>query len=176
MPPDDDPDCDNDALALAQAVAEEFGLVGVNGVDFISRDRRARAVEVNPRWSASMELVELAYGVSVFGAHAAACARGQLPDFDVNAARRGARVVGKAVVFARQDVVAGDTTGWLPVPGSSDLPALRDIPKAGQRIEAGQPVCTVFASGNGIADCHAALVERARQVYAALAAWERDVA
>lgn len=183
VPPDDDPDCDNDALALAQAVADEFGLAGVNGVDFISRSGRAYAVEVNPRWSASMELVELAYGVSVFGAHAAACARGQLPDFDLSAARRGARVVGKAVVFARRDVVVGDTRGWLPAPpawpappGPPALPALRDIPRAGERIAAGQPVCTVFASGNGIAECHAALVERAREVYAALAAWEQEVA
>ncbi len=68
---------------LSAAVAAEFGLAGVNGIDFISRGGRAYAVEVNPRWSASMELVELAYGVSVFGAHAAACAHGQLPDFDL---------------------------------------------------------------------------------------------
>ena len=28
-------------------------------------------IEINPRWSASMELVERAHGVSVFGVHAA---------------------------------------------------------------------------------------------------------
>jgi len=37
-------------------------------------------------------------------------------------------------------------------------------------------VCTVFASGDGVAECHAALVERAQNVYAALAAWSRAVA
>ncbi len=109
-------DTDGDAAALSAAVAGEFGLAGVNGIDFISRGGRAYAVEVNPRWSASMELVELAYGVSVFGAHAAACARGQLPDFDLRAAQRDAHVLGKAVVFARQDVVIGDTSKWLPAP------------------------------------------------------------
>jgi uncharacterized protein len=173
-------DTDGDAAALSAAVAGEFGLAGVTGIAFISCGGRAYAIEVNPRWSASMELVELAYGVSVFGAHAAACARGQLPDFDLYAARRGAPVVGKAIVFARQDVVIGDTSAWLPAvpapPGPPGVPAPRDIPRAGERIPAGQPVCTVFASGEGVAECHAVLVERARQVYAALAAWDRDVA
>jgi uncharacterized protein len=192
MPSDD---TNGDAAALSAAVAAEFGLAGVNGVDFINRSGRAYAVEVNPRWSASMELVELAYGVSVFGAHANACAHGQLPDFDLRSAQRRARVPGKAVVFARQDVVIGDTSAWLPaVPDSPDLPDppdlpdlrdlpdpaalpdLRDIPKAGERIAAGQPVCTVFASGDSVAACHAALVERARHVYAALAAWNKEVA
>ena len=116
-------DTDGDAVALSAAVAGEFGLAGVNGIDFISRGGRAYAVEVNPRWSASMELVELAYGISVFGAHAAACARGQLPDFDLCAAGRGAQVLGKAVVFARQDVVIGDTSAWLPaLPAPPALP------------------------------------------------------
>jgi predicted ATP-grasp superfamily ATP-dependent carboligase len=182
--PDDD--TDGDAAALSAAVAAEFGLAGVNGIDFISRGGRAYAVEVNPRWSASMELAELAYGVSVFGAHAAACAHGQLPDFDLCSARRRAHVLGKAVVFARQDVVIGDTSAWLPavpgrpappdLPGPPALPALRDIPRAGERIAVGQPVCTVFASGDSVAECHAVLLERARDVYAALAAWDREVA
>jgi uncharacterized protein len=174
-------DTGGDAAALGAAVAGEFGLAGVNGIDFISRGGRAYAVEVNPRWSASMELVELAYGVSVFGAHAGACTRGQLPDFELRAAQRGAtHVLGKAVVFARQDVVIGDTSAWLTTvprpPALPAVPALRDIPRAGEHIAAGRPVCTVFASGDGVAECHAALVERARHVYAVLAAWDREVA
>ena len=64
------------AGALAQAVVEEFGLVGVNGIDFIARDGVPWAIEVNPRWCASMELVERAYGLSVFEAHASACTCG----------------------------------------------------------------------------------------------------
>ena len=170
-------DGDADAIALSRAIAEEFDIVGVNGVDFVSRGGRAFALEVNPRWSASMELVELAYGLSVFGAHAGACAHGALPAFDLEEARRKTPgTVGKAVVFARRDVVVGDTSSWLPTVPLPELPPLRDVPRAGERIAAGSPVCTVFARANDVAECHAALVERARQVYAALAAWEREVA
>jgi predicted ATP-grasp superfamily ATP-dependent carboligase len=167
----------DDACALCEAVADEFGLVGVNGIDFVACHGRANAVEVNPRWSASMELVELAYGLSVFGAHAGACADGVLPMFNLSAARRDSGAVGKAIVFARTDTVVGDTRAWLTAPPVQDaMPAVRDIPHRGERIAAGRPVCTVFAAGCDTATCHAALVERAHHVYAALAEWAREVA
>ncbi|HEU4564491.1 MAG TPA: ATP-grasp domain-containing protein [Gemmatimonadaceae bacterium] len=59
------------ALALAAAAAESLGLAGVNGIDFIARDGVPHPIEVNPRWTASMELAERAWGVSVFELHAA---------------------------------------------------------------------------------------------------------
>lgn len=158
------------ACALAGAVSEEFGLVGVNGIDFIARNGVPFTIEVNPRYSASMELVERAYGVSVFGAHARACDGGALPDFDLARGRHGAGAVGKAIVFARRDVRAGDTRPWLADP------SVRDVPRPGERIPRGGPVCTVFAAGSDAFSCHAALVRRAGRVYDELAAWERIVA
>jgi uncharacterized protein len=158
------------ACGLASVVAEEFGLVGVNGIDFVARDGIPYAVEVNPRWSASMELVERAFGVSVFAAHAAACEARELPDFDLARARMGTRAFGKAVVFARRDVTIGDTRAWL-----ADA-TVRDIPHPGERIPEGQPVCTVFAEGRDAAACRDALVHRADRVYAELDRWEREVA
>jgi predicted ATP-grasp superfamily ATP-dependent carboligase len=174
-PPDDAHAAGNDApvaaaAALVGAVAEEFGLAGVNGLDFMVRGEWPYAIEVNPRWSASMELIERAYGLSVFGMHAAACAAGDLPAFDLAAARRRRDAVGKAVVFARWEVEVGDTRAWL-----GDL-SVRDVPRPGQRIALGRPVCTVFAAGRDEAACHAALVERAERIYAALALWERGAA
>src|SRR5215831_9765171 len=107
------------ASALARTIAEEFELLGVNGLDFVARDGVPYAIEVNPRWTASMELVERAYEFSVFGAHAASCVNDVLPasrDFKLGAARRGVQAYGKAIVFARQDVVIGDqwnTDHWI---------------------------------------------------------------
>jgi predicted ATP-grasp superfamily ATP-dependent carboligase len=151
------------ACALAEAVCEAFGLVGVNGIDFIAKGGIPYAIEVNPRWCASMELVERAYGPSVFGAHAAACRDGVLPDFDLARARRSTAPVGKAVVFARRDVTVGDTQAWL---ADSDV---RDVPHPGTRILAGRPVCSVFASGRDVAACRARLIGRAQRVYEQLA-------
>jgi uncharacterized protein len=163
-----DADLAGAAGALAQAVSEEFGLVGLNGIDFIAQDGVPYAIEVNPRWSASMELVERAYGVSILGAHASACAAGTLPDFDLATARRRPDAIGKAVVFARRDVLVGDTTTWRADQGEDNI---RDIPRPGERIIEGSPVCTVFAAGADAAACHAALAARAARVYSLLAAW-----
>jgi len=149
------------ACAMAAAVCEEFSLVGVNGIDFVAKGDVPHAIEVNPRWCASMELVERAFGLSVFGAHAAACRDGALPDFDLVRARR-AEAVGKAVVFARHDVTVGDTRAWLADAG------VRDVPRPGARIRAGRPVCTVFAAGRDATECHALLVRHANRIYARL--------
>jgi predicted ATP-grasp superfamily ATP-dependent carboligase len=103
--------------------------------------------------------VERAYGVSLFGMHANACARGVLPDFDLRQARRGARAVGKAILFAREQVTPGDTRPWL-----ADA-SVRDVPQPGERIAAGRPICTIFADGDDAAGCYAALVRRAERLY-----------
>jgi uncharacterized protein len=150
------------ARGLAGVVTEEFGLVGVNGIDFIMRDGVVYAVEVNPRWCASMELVERACGLSVFGAHAAACGAGALPDFDLVRASHGAGAVGKAIVFADRDVEVGNTRAWI------GDPSVRDLPQPHRKIRAGRPVCTVFAAGSDDVECHAALADRAAQVYVEL--------
>lgn len=149
------------AVALADAVTDAFALVGVNGVDFVARDGVPFPVEVNPRYSASMELAERAYGFGVFAAHARACA-GELPSFDLARARARAGAVGKAVVYARRDVVLGDTRAW---PGD---PTVADVPHPGERVAAGRPLCTVFAEGRDAAACRAALVRRAGAVYDAV--------
>ena len=82
------------ATALADAVTEAFGLRGLNGLDFIARDGVPLPIEVNPRYSASMELVERATGSSLFAIHADACA-GRLPEparLPVRAAWQGDRL------------------------------------------------------------------------------------
>lgn len=59
---------------MAARLTHRFGLRGVNGVDLVIAEGGdgepcSFLVEVNPRYSASMELVERAYGLNVFSAH-----------------------------------------------------------------------------------------------------------
>jgi predicted ATP-grasp superfamily ATP-dependent carboligase len=158
-----------EARRLANAAAAAFDLAGVNGVDFISvRGRGWCPIEVNPRYTASMELVERAHGISIFETHAQACA-GELPRFDSAAARRpggggAGAALGKAIVYARGDVQVGDTAPWLE---DEDI---RDVPPPGERIARGQPVCSVFARGKDQQSCYAGLVKRAEWIYHALEA------
>ena len=150
---------------VARGVVTGFDLVGVNCIDFIARNGMAVPIEINPRWSASMELVERAHGLSVFGVHAAACATGELPTFDLARAHADSAVIGKAIVFARHDITCGDTVPWL---GDSTI---RDVPHPGEQIPAGRPVCTIFATGADTDACYAGLVARATRVYEILESW-----
>jgi predicted ATP-grasp superfamily ATP-dependent carboligase len=153
------------ALGLADAVTEEFGLIGLNGIDFIAQNGVPYPIEVNPRYSASMELVERARGFSLFEVHAGAC-HGTLP----SRASQMEGVEGKAIVYARRDVILGDTRPWLA------LRSVADVPHPGERIRKGRPICTVFASGRDVASCHRILVRRAARVYRAVEASRRGAA
>ena len=151
---------------IATTVSREFALTGLNGIDCIVRGRALYPIEVNPRWCSSMELAERAYGFCLFGAHADACTEGRVPDFDVQRAQAGAKTMGKAIVFAKAQVRVGDTTKWL---GDTSI---RDVPRPGEYIPAGGPVCTVFASADDATSCRAALASRANEIYQTLSGWD----
>jgi len=140
------------AIDLASSITRAFGLRGACGIDFIARGDTPYAIEVNPRPTASMELVERATGRSIWLAHVAGC-MGHLPLRAVDAPKLA---YGKAVLYARRSLVLGDTTHWL---ADDDV---RDIPAPGELIARGSPICTIFARGRTSADCYAALVRRAR--------------
>jgi uncharacterized protein len=142
------------AIELARSITRAFGLRGLNGIDFIARDAVPFPIEVNPRYSASMELVERAGGPSLFRTHVDACA-GRLGPTPAAAAD----VLGKAIVFARRNIVIEDPARWKV--------DLADIPHPGERIAAGQPICTVFARARTAHACRTALVAAADRVYRA---------
>jgi uncharacterized protein len=156
------------AAALAVALTESFGLVGVNGIDFIATaDGTPWLLEINPRYSASMELVEREHGVSVFGLHASAC-HGSLPK-QAPYCRRLTHVSGKGIVYARGTITVKPSSIW-------QSGTVADIPHEGERIAAGRPVCTVFARGRSARDCRRALAVAASSVYHATSRIRRGVA
>jgi predicted ATP-grasp superfamily ATP-dependent carboligase len=154
------------ARAMAEVVAREFGLVGLNGIDFIARAGVPWPIEVNPRYSASMELLERGPGDSLFRLHLDAC-NGVLPPSRGNPAPG---VLGKAVVFARRDVTTGDTRAWL------GDPAIADVPHGEERIGRGRPICTVFAAEGDAEECLRALEARAAAIYRAVEPTARGAA
>jgi uncharacterized protein len=155
------PDGERDALmgqarAICSSLTAAFALRGLFGVDFVWDGERAWTIEVNPRPTASLEAIEAACGVATFAAHLQACA-GDLPQVEIE--RRGA--AGKAVLFATEDVVVGDSERWL-------ARGVRDVPHPGERIASGRPICTVVASAATPQDVLAELEEQAARVRAEL--------
>jgi len=144
------------AIDLATLFSREFELVGLNGIDFIARKGIPYPTEINPRFSASMELLEGIQHTSMFEVHANAC-RGRLP----RSMPALNEVRGKAVVFARRPVRIAESRFW------HSSPEMADLPHSGERIDRGRPVCTVFAAGATPHLCRALLVRKAAAVYRA---------
>jgi predicted ATP-grasp superfamily ATP-dependent carboligase len=146
------------ARAICSSVAGAFGLRGLFGIDVIWDGKRAWTIEVNPRPTASLEAIEAAYDVSVFDSHMLACA-GVLPR--TAPVRVGG--AGKAVLFATEHVVIGDSLRWLER-------GVRDVPHPGERIAAGRPVCTLLTTATTPDQALAGLEEQAARLRAELAA------
>jgi predicted ATP-grasp superfamily ATP-dependent carboligase len=144
---------------IASQLTEHFGLRGLNGIDFVVEASPNRLqpvlVEVNPRYTASMELVERASGRGMFAMHLEAMA-GRLPAVDLAANQEGP-FFGKGIVFAGQRATVPETKHWL-------ARGRRDIPYPGETIEAGHPVCTVLSQGDTRQECWLNLVAAAGAV------------
>jgi predicted ATP-grasp superfamily ATP-dependent carboligase len=134
------------------------GLHGLFGVDGVWRDGALWPVEVNPRYTASVEVVEHATSLRALAWHASAFDPG-LPPPDEAGPPRG--YVGKAVLFARAALRFPADGPWSATlaspPAPDELPPFADIPPAGEVIDAGRPVLTLFARAESADACEDAL-------------------
>jgi predicted ATP-grasp superfamily ATP-dependent carboligase len=137
---------------IASLLTRSFGLVGVNGFDFILQDGRVFLMEVNPRYSASMELIEKVYSLPVFDLHIRAVIQGALPEINLTPVCKTdpPRFYGKAILYAEKEIMTPDTNRWLQS-------RVGDIPRPGERIQSGKPVCTLFAEGSTREACFSRL-------------------
>ncbi len=144
------------ALADVHGLGGRMGsLRGLFGIDGVLRDGVFWPVEVNPRYTASVEVLEYATGLRALDWHRKAF-EPAAPTPDLPAASP-ASFVGKAILFARQDLSFPRTGPWDTVPRSPlpplEMPAFADIPAAGQPIQAGKPILTFFSRADSESGC-----------------------
>ncbi|MBT6498230.1 MAG: ATP-grasp domain-containing protein, partial [Planctomycetaceae bacterium] len=103
-------------VRIGRTLAEVFGLRGLFGVDLIYDGQSATPVEVNPRYVASIEVLERAMDMPLLEWHRRACesyeeGAGSLQVDDdlvfqlAKAVNGRQEVVGKAILFARDDLI-----------------------------------------------------------------------
>ena len=141
---------------IGEAIAGEFNLTGLFGVDAIKRQDRIYPVEVNPRYTASVEALELALEIKAIKIHCDAC-EGRPIDMETRAPRR---LIGKAVLFAPEDLIFTQCV--------ADGFSIADIPAAGTVIKQGRPILTVLVNGNSIVSITHSLKSAAGSVYKSL--------
>lgn len=178
---------------LGATVAARFGLAGLFGIDAIRRGDSIYPVEVNPRYTASVEVLEPALDCRAVALHCAACA-GRLDAMPAAAAaaavaaqaRAPRRLVGKACLFAPRDLRLGaggiggaaaaggepgtgrGLDGLYRLDGARSF-ALADVPLPGTEIPRGHPILTVIVSGAGAGEVRRRLESAAATVYDSLA-------
>ena len=153
---------------LGRLLASQCHLAGLFGVDGVLREGVFWPVEINPRYTASVEVLEHAIGMPILGWHAHVFTHNRLPPPPALVANR---TIGKAILFARDDLHIPIEGPWMtelrsPKP-VSELPDFADIPAAGELIEAGKPILTFFATADSPAACEDVL----RQIAADLDRW-----
>ena len=142
---------DGQLRAVCDEVAQRFGVRGAFGVDAVWDGHDAWVLEVNPRPPASLEL----FGPGCFEAHVRAARHASIPSPGTPGPTPCAKV--KLVLFADRDLRAPDPAWW---------PAglVHDIPRAGETIKRGAPVCTLVATGAGVTE----IVERGSRLLSEL--------
>jgi uncharacterized protein len=154
---------------VGQALAAEFQLVGLFGVDVVLANEAVWPVEVNPRYTASIEILERAAGRSLITWHGRVCTGGALPSSGEamwDSHPQKSILWGKRIVYARRaiEIGAGLSARLLATIAGTDDPLLADIPAAGSRIDIGRPALTVFANGKTIGEVQSALSDRVEEV------------
>lgn len=141
---------------LGNLLAGRFELQGLFNVDFLANRDGLWVLEVNPRYSASVEILERLGGLSFVRLHVDACRHQSLPD---EPRQQVATFAGKAVVYARRaSIVTGEfealVSQWNR---AGEPPGIADLPRIGQHLAAGEPVATVLAGGKSAEEVEAAL-------------------
>lgn len=139
---------------LGNILKWKLGLKGLFGLDFmVDGQGMPWVTEVNPRYPASLELLEHSTGTSLLSDHVMCFAGDRVPPRTWNRAHPG-EFLGKAVYYAARRVRVNEPLAQ-PRPGTElDFPEMADLPAAGSVIETGHPVCTVFATGTTLAETH----------------------
>ncbi len=155
---------DERVATIGRRLQETFGLQGIWGIDYIATPDGPRLVEVNPRYPASAEVLELALRRS--------CLTGE----KFAATDPAPPIVGKAVYYAPADGVFPEQGPWdaaaTPPPEPSELwrvPSWTDVTPPRSPLRRGQPLITLWAAGAHLAECEQRLHQQARLLDALLA-------
>jgi predicted ATP-grasp superfamily ATP-dependent carboligase len=150
---------------IGSAIADRFELIGLFGVDFILDGDNVWTLEVNPRYTASVEIVERFSGISAIAAHVKAC-DGQLPKPHQSYPKSIFPMCGKAILFAKRELIISDEfAGWsLMESARLPWPTVADVSPAGTAIETDRPILSIFAEAATPAEVKQQLRDRVAEI------------
>lgn len=134
------------ASRIGNTLAARFGLVGIFGVDCVLSRGSLYPIEVNPRYTGSVEVLEKSIGWQAMQQHIAAC-NGADPGFGAapGSSINENKCVGKAILFASRSISVQNLANFGQI--------VADRPTEGAEIQQSNPVCTIMGEGVDMEDC-----------------------
>jgi predicted ATP-grasp superfamily ATP-dependent carboligase len=132
---------------VVRVLSAVFGLRGWCSLDFMRDGDAIGVLEVNPRPPASLSLYAQR---GLIDAQLRACLQGELPPPEAFAPRQ---VAGSEIVYARRSLTLAPI-GAQHLVGRADV---HDLPVAGARFAAGDPICSLSATGDTAEQVRASL-------------------
>ncbi len=145
-------------------------LQGICGIDGIWNNEGFWPVDINPRYTASVEIVEHALGLPLIAWHANSCdselSQSVCDQLQDSLPKRPLCFGAKAILFAREPVVVPNLARLIPAGMESPLcrPVIADRPTPGSKIATGQPICSVFGWGSSESECESELAKWVKEV------------
>jgi hypothetical protein len=117
---------------LSQSAAEDLGLVGSNGIDFILGRNGPVIIEINPRFQGTLDTIEASLDINLVNAHIRCC-EGELVPHPVYK-----RFACRTVSLAKQEIVFTK---------ACTHPNYMDIPRKGTHIGRAKPIISTLGCG-----------------------------
>jgi len=155
---------------IGRVLASGFGLRGLFGVDAVVHEDEVTVIEVNPRYTASVEVLETALGISAVALHMSAWGQvlhsGTAGSSSVNAGPDPGFAHGKACLFAPGDLIFNEAVGEYLATVAGIRAA--DVPAPGTPIPGATPILTLLCRADSLHACAGLLRRTAAGVYRAL--------
>ncbi|MEM7316540.1 MAG: ATP-grasp domain-containing protein [Planctomycetota bacterium] len=151
-------------LRLGEIATDAFDLLGVFGIDaIVDPASDIVPIEINPRFTASMELIDIAWNTSVAQQHIDAYCGVNHP---VNHEPCENATMAKLIVYANSPTHISRTLHRELLDGSSFSSTgiqIADVPVAGSEIPPGSPICTLLVPSGQMPDVLDEYVDAANQ-------------
>lgn len=138
---------------MADALKKQIKFYGLFCFDFVVSKSTPYLVEINPRYSASIEVLELALQKSFLQLFLNLRVRCNAPE----------RQIGKSILYAWQEFELPSDWDWNQATHELaeknweydqwSVPVLSDLPAPGTKFSTGDPICTIWAEEENIQSC-----------------------
>lgn len=151
-----------------QKLTQGCVLKGLNTIDFILNQQGIYLLEVNPRYSASVELMERFDNQSLLPAHVGVCLGENLSqsmellskgreEAEHHLTQQEGKILMKVVLYAKKHLVVEDNEIFIQLKA-------HDIPFEGDVFQKGDPLCTLIKEADSRKGCGAAMEEAVKKL------------